>query len=148
MRKRIYISADYVPENGDCNVVNMLHKWSRLIYIKQILWIQQTGDISRHLDCHACDLKEEFNRQINASSAVIFIVGDKTFCVQLAMVVEERRLIMSIVNVRHISKIQMVQNLVNIFLYTIQYRMAMLVRLINIHIFSIQFVVNIYKSIH
>lgn len=55
---------------------------------------------------------------------------------------------MSIVNVRHISKIQMVQNLVNIFLYTIQYRMAMLVRLINIHIFSIQFVVNIYKSIH
>lgn len=51
------------------------------------------------------------------------------------MVVEERRLIMSIVNVRHISKIQMVQNLVNIFLYTIQYRMAMLVRLINIHIF-------------
>ena len=27
MRKRVYISADYSENNGDCDVVNELHKW-------------------------------------------------------------------------------------------------------------------------
>lgn len=34
--------------------------------------------MSKDLDCRPCDLKKEFNDQINASSVVIFIVGDKT----------------------------------------------------------------------
>lgn len=37
-----------------------------------------SGSISENEDCRPCDLKEEFNRQINASSAIIIIVGDKT----------------------------------------------------------------------
>ena len=28
MSKRVYISADYAPENGDRDVVNLLHYWS------------------------------------------------------------------------------------------------------------------------
>lgn len=37
-----------------------------------------SGSVSENEDCRPCDLKKEFNRQINASSAVIFVVGDKT----------------------------------------------------------------------
>ena len=37
-----------------------------------------SGSVSDDEDCRICDLKEEFNRQINASSAVIFVVGNKT----------------------------------------------------------------------
>ena len=37
-----------------------------------------SGSVSNDPDCRPCDLKSEFNRQINASSAVIFVVGDKT----------------------------------------------------------------------
>lgn len=36
------------------------------------------GSVSDESDCRICDLKQEFNKQINASSAVIFVVGDKT----------------------------------------------------------------------
>lgn len=36
------------------------------------------GSVSDSEDCRICDLKAEFNSQINASSAVIFIVGDMT----------------------------------------------------------------------
>lgn len=37
-----------------------------------------SGSVSDDEDCRPCDLKREFNAQINASSSVIFIVGDKT----------------------------------------------------------------------
>jgi hypothetical protein len=37
-----------------------------------------SGSIASDSDCRICDLKLEFNRQINASSAVIFVVGNKT----------------------------------------------------------------------
>ena len=37
-----------------------------------------SGSVSKNKDCRPCDLKAEFNRQIDASSLVIFIVGDKT----------------------------------------------------------------------
>ena len=37
-----------------------------------------SGSVSDDPDCRACDLKAEFNRQINASSYVIFVIGDKT----------------------------------------------------------------------
>ena len=37
-----------------------------------------SGSIIKSSDCRICDLKAEFNRQINASSAVIFVVGDMT----------------------------------------------------------------------
>lgn len=80
MSKRVYISADY-DENGDRNVVNELNKWGRdnlhktdFIDMSQVV----SGSVSNDPDCRPCDLKQEFNRQINASSAVIFIVGDKT----------------------------------------------------------------------
>ena len=37
-----------------------------------------SGSVSDDPDCRPCDLKAEFNRQINKSSAVLFIIGDKT----------------------------------------------------------------------
>ena len=37
-----------------------------------------SGSVSQDPDCRICDLKREFNSQINASSAVIFVVGNKT----------------------------------------------------------------------
>ena len=37
-----------------------------------------SGSVVNDDDCRMCDLKAEFNSQINASSAVIFVVGDKT----------------------------------------------------------------------
>lgn len=37
-----------------------------------------SGSISNDADCRPCDLKKEFNNQINASSAVIIVIGDKT----------------------------------------------------------------------
>lgn len=37
-----------------------------------------SGSVSNDPDCRPCELKKEFNNQINASSAVIFVVGDKT----------------------------------------------------------------------
>ena len=59
MRKNIYISADYSETDGDRDVVNELHKWSVDNY-------------------HSIEFADTVNRQINASSIVIFIIGDKT----------------------------------------------------------------------
>ncbi|HAU84773.1 MAG TPA: hypothetical protein DCW90_04515 [Lachnospiraceae bacterium] len=80
MSKRVYISADYA-NNGDRDVVEKLNKWGRdnlhkvdFIDMSQVV----SGSVSNDPDCRPCDLKREFNQQINASSAVIFIVGDKT----------------------------------------------------------------------
>lgn len=81
MSKRVYISADYDPHNGDRRVVDELHKWGsdNLHKVDYCDTAQvASGSVSDLFNCRPCDLKLEFNRQINASSVVIFIVGDKT----------------------------------------------------------------------
>lgn len=81
MSKRVYISADYSLSDGDTDVVKVLHDWAndgrRLVEFKDTAQVA-SGSVSGDPDCRPCDLKSEFNRQINASSAVIFVVGDKT----------------------------------------------------------------------
>jgi len=81
MRKQIYISADYSKEDGDYDVVEVLNGWGNddwhivnFIDMSKVV----SGSVSKNPDCRPCDLKKEFNSQINASSAVIFVVGDKT----------------------------------------------------------------------
>ena len=81
MSKRVYISADYSISNGDREVIDVLHRWSednryKADYVDTAEVV--SGSVSKNSDCRACDLKHEFNRQINASSYVIFVVGDKT----------------------------------------------------------------------
>lgn len=81
MSKRVYISADYSESDGDRNVVAELHTWGRdnkhkVEYVDTAQVV--SGSVSEDEDCRPCDLKKEFNAQINASSAVIFIIGDKT----------------------------------------------------------------------
>lgn len=81
MSKRVYISADYSEANGDRDVVDVLHSWGRdnlhkVDYVDTAQVV--SGSVSDNPDCRACDLKAEFNAQINASSVVIFIIGDKT----------------------------------------------------------------------
>ena len=84
MSKRVYISADYSENDGDRDVVNELHAWGRAgpdnkHKVKYVDTAQVvSGSVSNDEDCRPCDLKKEFNAQINVSSAVIFIVGDKT----------------------------------------------------------------------
>lgn len=81
MSKRVYISADYSQDHGDRDVVEVLNKWgSDNWHIVDFVDMARvvSGSVSSNPDCRSCDLKEEFNRQINASSAVIFVVGDKT----------------------------------------------------------------------
>lgn len=81
MGKRVYISADYAQYDGDLKVVEMLKKWSadnlHIIDFVDMAAVS-SGSVSSEPDCRICDLKREFNKQINASSAVIFVVGDKT----------------------------------------------------------------------
>lgn len=81
MSKRVYISADYSKDSGDRNVVDTLNKWGtdnlhKVDFIDMAKVV--SGSVSKDPDCRPCDLKKEFNQQINASSAVIFVVGDKT----------------------------------------------------------------------
>ena len=80
MSKQVYISADY-DENGDRDVVDELIKWGQDNKHK-VDFIDMSnpsyGSVANDEDCRMCDLKAEFNSQINASSAVIFVVGDKT----------------------------------------------------------------------
>lgn len=81
MNKRVYISADYDEGSGDRNVVEELNKWGTDNYHK-VDFVDMakvvSGSVSENSDCRKCDLKSEFNSQINASSAVIFVIGDKT----------------------------------------------------------------------
>ena len=81
MSKRVYISADYDANNGDRDVVNELVKWGK-DSLHKVDFIDMSnpssGSISDNNDCRICDLKAEFNSQINASSAVIFVVGNMT----------------------------------------------------------------------
>lgn len=81
MSKQVYISADYSETDGDREVVEELQKWGKddlhkvdFIDMSQVV----SGSVSDEEDCRICDLKAEFNSQIKASSAVIFIVGNKT----------------------------------------------------------------------
>lgn len=81
MSKQVYISADYAEDDGDREVVDLLTSWGKdnkhkvdFIDMSQVA----SGTVANDNDCRICDLKAEFNRQIKASSAVIFIVGDKT----------------------------------------------------------------------
>ncbi len=81
MSKRVYISADYSPSDGDRDVIDVLHAWGndnihKVDYVDTASVV--SGSVSSDPDCRSCDLKSEFNRQINASSAVIFVIGDKT----------------------------------------------------------------------
>lgn len=79
--KRIYISADYDPTSGDRDVVEELKRLAKdqrcNIEFKDMA-AAKSGSVSDNEDCRACDLKEEFNRKINISSIVVFVVGDKT----------------------------------------------------------------------
>lgn len=81
MSKRVYISADYDLFNGDQAVVDELIKWGS-DNLHKVDFIDMSkvssGTVANSSDCRICDLKAEFNRQINASSAVIFVVGDMT----------------------------------------------------------------------
>lgn len=81
MSKRVYISADYSTDSGDRDVVDILNRWGtdnqhKVDFVDMSKVV--SGSISNDPDCRPCDLKQEFNEQINASSAVIFVVGDKT----------------------------------------------------------------------
>lgn len=81
MSKRVYISADYSENDGDRNVIDELHKWAddnlhKIDFADTAKVV--SGSVSDNSDCRICDLKKEFNEQINASSIVIFIIGDKT----------------------------------------------------------------------
>jgi hypothetical protein len=81
MTKRVYISADYDSGKGDRIVVDELNKWGNDDFHK-VDFVDMakvvSGSVSNYSNCRICDLKAEFNRQINAASAAIFIVGDKT----------------------------------------------------------------------
>ncbi len=81
MSKQVYISADYDQLNGDRNVVEELNKWGG-DSLHKVDFIDMSkvssGTVANSEDCRICDLKAEFNRQINASSAVIFVVGNQT----------------------------------------------------------------------
>ena len=81
MSKRVYVSADYSDDSADRNVVNLLNQWGtdnqhKVDFVDMAKVV--SGSISKNPDCRPCDLKLEFNQQINASSTVIFVVGDKT----------------------------------------------------------------------
>lgn len=80
MSKQVYISADYATD-GDKEVVEELVKWGKDDKHK-VDFIDMSnpslGSVANSDDCRICDLKAEFNTQINASSAVIFVVGNKT----------------------------------------------------------------------
>lgn len=77
----VYISADYDPADGDQEVVDTLVTWGKdekhkteFIDTAKVA----SGSVADEEDCRPCDLKNEFNHQINASSVVIIVVGNKT----------------------------------------------------------------------
>jgi hypothetical protein len=81
MSRRIYISSDYDEGNGDRNVVEEFYRWNdsnrhslEFVDLARVV----SGSVSDKPDCRICDLKNEFNKQINSASAVIFVIGDKT----------------------------------------------------------------------
>lgn len=81
MSKRVYISADYDKNSGDRDVVDTLNNWGtdnkhKVDFVDMAKVV--SGSVSNNPDCRICELKKEFNSQINSSSAVIIVIGDKT----------------------------------------------------------------------
>lgn len=81
LKRRIYISADYDPISGDRQIIEKLYAWRDSG--RHNIWFTDTagvasGSVSQSPDCRICELKLEFNKQINSSSLVLFIVGDRT----------------------------------------------------------------------
>lgn len=79
--KHIYISADYDPKDGDTEVVEVLNGWGKdNKHVVEFVDMSKvaSGTVANDPDCRICDLKSEFNAQINASSSVLFVVGNKT----------------------------------------------------------------------
>lgn len=74
--KQVYISADYSESEGDREVVETLNKWAE-DNLHKVDFVDMSkvvsGSVSKDPDCRICDLKKEFNSQINASSAVIIL---------------------------------------------------------------------------
>ncbi len=81
MTKRVYISADYAESDGDREVADALNRWGadnkHMVDFVDMAKVA-SGSVSKNPDCRACDLKREFNNQINASSTAIFIIGNNT----------------------------------------------------------------------
>lgn len=76
MKKRVYISADYDPLDGDQKVAETLRDWgndnlhkTEFIDTAEVV----SGSVADGDDCRICDLKAEFNQQINVSSSVIIV---------------------------------------------------------------------------
>lgn len=82
MKKQVYISADYSNDHGDRNVVEEINRFGKdnryLLEFIDMAAVASGSISNNNPDCRPCDLKYEFNQQIKASSAVIFVVGDKT----------------------------------------------------------------------
>lgn len=81
--KYVYISADYDWYDGDQEVVDVLNGWGKdNKHVVEFVDMSKvsSGTVANEPDCRICELKAEFNSQINASSAVIFVVGNKTAC--------------------------------------------------------------------
>lgn len=137
MSKQVYISADYAEYDGDRDVVEELNKWGSDNFHK-VDFIDMSkvasGSVSKDPDCRICDLKQEFNRQINASSAVIFVVGDKTALRTAGSAVGVQVMIKVLVIVHRINKIQMVRNRVRYFLLLLLVKTMMWDVLIHIRI--------------
>ena len=59
MSKRVYISADYSPTDGDRNVIDVLHGWSdnKHLIVDYVDTAQVvSGSVSKDSDCRPCDL--------------------------------------------------------------------------------------------
>ncbi len=110
MSKKVYISADYDNDSGDRNVVDELNKWGTDNYHK-VDFVDMakvvSGSVSNNSDCCICDLKAEFNRQINASSAAIFVLEIRQEIEQQALLAKEFIKNGTNAYVLHINKIQM-----------------------------------------
>lgn len=79
--ERVYINAGYAEDNGNRNVIDILNQWGsgnrhRVDFINMSK--VAPGNVSNDPGCRPCNLKREFNQQVGASFAAIFIVGDKT----------------------------------------------------------------------
>lgn len=64
----IYISADYDPEQGDRKVIDELIRWNESERHKMYFCdtARPSDSVSDSGICYPCDLKAEFNKQINA----------------------------------------------------------------------------------
>lgn len=81
-KMHVYISADYSEKDGDREVVNKLNEWGyddyHLLNFADLAAVASGSVSSNNDDCRPCDLKAEFNRQINKASVVIIVIGNKT----------------------------------------------------------------------